>query len=448
MSSSSAGLTLTISRRAGQDCVEVPNALARLQCGDQVSEAAVGLAPVLVGSGQECGLVAQDSSVSRVHLELRLGANGVLVRDLGSKNGTFIGGARIIEAYALPNVPITLGTSQLTLFLGGPPSLLPLSGAARFGEALGSSVVMRALFARLERAAAADEPVLLLGESGTGKEVLARAVHEHSPRKEGPFVVFDCGAVAPTLIEAQLFGYEKGAFTGATERRDGLFHAADQGTFFLDEIGELPLELQPRLLRVLETGQVRRVGGTAFEKVSARILAATHRDLRSAMASGSFRSDLYYRLSVFEATIPPLRERKDDIPLLVEQFLAGQTPPRTLKDLPPHALDLLAAHDWPGNVRELRNTLTRLVLFPNLPPDLFRRPKAENETAGIEDLLSLSLRDARDLLVADFERKYVTAKLREHGGNVTATADAMGLSRQFLHRLIARYGLGSGHGRS
>ena len=317
---------------------------------------------------------------------------------------------------------------------------------------------MRTLFAKLERVAASDHTILLLGESGTGKEVLARAIHDHSPKKDGPFIVFDCGSVSPSLVEAELFGNVKGAFTGADKPRAGLIEEANGGTLFIDEIGELPLDLQPKLLRALEARQTRRIGANDWRPFDARIVAATHRNLRARASEGAFREDLYYRLAVVEIHVPALRERKEDIPALVERFLAAHAPPRALTDLPPHALDLLAAHDWPGNVRELRNMVTRLVLFPEGireligPMEKAPRPaaspgEAEPESGPLDaarrlgPLLSLPLQEARELWMEPFERSYVTVKLKEHKGNISHAADAMGVSRQVVHRLLDRYGL-------
>ena len=405
--------------------------------------AKLAVAPVVVGSSPECDLVLADSRVSRRHCEITLTERGVLVRDLGSKNGTQIGDVAVLEALLPLGRKATVGSCFLAVRVVGAPSILPLSTSARFGDALGGSLPMRALFARLEVAAATRETILLLGESGTGKELLARGIHDASPRRGGPFVVFDCGAVAPNLVEAELFGYVKGAFTGANQPRAGLLEQAHGGTLFVDEIGELPLELQPKLLRALEARQVRRVGGSAFAAFDARVVAATHRDLPSRVAGGSFREDLYYRLAVVEAVVPPLRERRDDIPLLVERFLAAQSPPRTLADLPPNALDMLKAHHWPGNVRELRNTVARLTLFPDLGEQAIVRTSPRSGEGGLGDLLRLPLREARDVVVEQFERAYIAAKIKEHGGNVSRASESMGISRQLVYRLMERYGLRS-----
>src|ERR1019366_649020 len=289
---------------------------------------------------------------------------------------------------------VRVGQWRLTLRVAGAPREVALSGSARFGEAVGGTLVMRALFARLEGAATTDETVLLVGESGTGKELLARAIHDASARRDHAFVVFDCSAVAPTLVESELFGFVKGAFTAPDRERAGIFEQAHGGTLFLEEVGELPVDLQPKLLRALEARQFRRVGGNAWQAFDARIVAATHRDLAARMKSGEFRQDLYYRLAVLEARSPPLRERRDDIELLVERFLAAQTPPLTVHDLPPNSLAMLRAHDWPGNVRELKNTLARLVVFQDAGHDVLDFPgRVESGQTGhgrAEDPLLLS----------------------------------------------------------
>jgi transcriptional regulator with PAS, ATPase and Fis domain len=420
-------------------------------------ELPLGVSPVVIGSDPECDLFVDDPLVSRKHCEIRRDGRAVVIRDLGSKNGTFVDKVAVREAYLEPKVAVTIGGARLTLEAERGSSRLELSRGVHFGRALGASVAMRALFANLERAAQTDETIVLLGESGTGKELLARGIHDVSHRRAGPFVVFDCSAVAPTLLEAELFGYVRGAFTGAVQPHAGVFEQAHGGTLFIDELGELPADLQPKLLRALEARQVRRIGATDWLQVDVRIVAATHRDLRARVAAKQFREDLYYRLAVVEASIPPLRDRRDDIPLLVEHFLRGMSPPRSWADLPPNASELLRAHDWPGNVRELRNTVARLILFPSSAPTASSsatdasggrptdaRPAAFDGAAQSSALLGLPLREAREVMVEQFERAYIAAKLGEHAGNVSRTAEAMHVSRQFLHRLLERYGLGRG----
>lgn len=410
-------------------------------------EVRLEMKPLVVGTSPACDLVVSDPRISRRHCEVALTPEGITIRDLGSKNGTLAGKIALREALLAPGEPVTLGDSTLVVRSLGVPARVSLSPASRFGEAFGQSFVMRALFARLERAAATEQTILLLGESGTGKEILARAIHEASPRRGGPFVVLDCGAISASLVESEVFGYARGAFTGAAGARAGLLEEANGGTLFIDELGELPLDLQPKLLRALEARQVRRLGANEWRPFDARVVAATHRDLRARVADGAFREDLYYRLAVVELRVPALRERKDDIPLLVERFLAAHDPPRVLADLPPHALSLLSSHAFPGNVRELRNLVARLVLFPDQGLDLAEPPKGDaalppdRAMEPLAPLLQMPLPAARDMVIERFERSYLSAKLAQHAGNISRAAEAMGVSRQLVHRLLDRHGM-------
>jgi DNA-binding NtrC family response regulator len=416
----------------------------------------LGVRALLVGTSAECDLTAVDPRMSRRHCEIRLTERGVLVRDLGSKNGTFVGDASIVEAYVQPGTPVRLGDSTLTVTPESGTTVLHLSNNDGFGEATGASTCMRALFALLERAAPTDETILLLGESGTGKEVLARAIHDNSRRSKGPFVVVDCAALSPGLVEDELFGHARGAATGLHADRTGLLEEANGGTIFIDELGELPIDLQPKLLRAIENRQVRRLGSNEPVPFDARIIAATHRNLEAKIKDGSFRADLYFRLSVVEVHVPALRDRKEDIPHLVGRFLAARRPPATPADLPPRALALLQAYEWPGNVRELRNTVSRLLLFPEKLADFLGDKVAaaaqnsgspgQGSAAQAEEdrkaaLYALPLPEARDLVMEQFERGYIAERLKQHNENITRAAESMGVSRQLLHRLIERYGL-------
>jgi two-component system response regulator GlrR len=411
---------------------------AKLLDGSMV-EAPLDASGVVVGKGEGCDIVLDDPKVSRRHCEVRLTEAGPVLRDLGSKNGTLLNRVALREAVLAPGVTVSAGGCELTVDVAGEPAVVPLSIEARFGEALGGSLVMRQLFEQLRRAAASDATVLLLGESGTGKELLAHAIHEHSPRKSGPFAVLDCSVADSALLADELFGHEKGAFTDAKSAKKGVFGEADGGTLFIDEVGELPLDLQPKLLRALEARKYKPLGSTEWRTFDARIVAATHRNLRGRFATGQFREDLYYRLAVVEAKVPPLRERRDDIPLLASKLLAAS--PGGPREVAKEVLSLLAAHDWPGNVRELRNVVTRLVLFPEAPLDLSVSPAGPRDVHGLGALLSLNLSDARKTVVARFERAYVEARLNEAGGNVTRAAERMGITRQRLYDLLDQHGI-------
>ena len=306
---------------------------------------------------------------------------------------------------------------------------------------LGRSPRMRELERLIERAAASPSTVLIRGETGVGKELVARALHGKSARRDGPFVVQNCGALPENLIESELFGHEKGSFTGAEKRKPGRIEIADGGTFFLDEVGELPLPMQTRLLRVLEDGEILAVGALRPVKADVRWIAATNRDLKKEVAAGRFREDLYFRLRVIELVIPPLRERLDDLPDLVESLgarlsvrLARKVPP-----LSPAAMDLLRAHDFPGNVRELENLLERAVVlaqgaslgpddFPDLAP-----PASAADTSSLKGM-------ARAVTSA-VEKREIEDALEAHGGNVTRTAEALGVSRRGLQNKMKEYGI-------
>ncbi|MBX3232162.1 MAG: sigma 54-interacting transcriptional regulator [Labilithrix sp.] len=400
----------------------------------------LGLEPVTIGSGPECDLILDDRRVSRRHCSMQVSEDGLVLRDLGSKNGTFVGDVRVREVLFAPDVFVSAGGVQLVVRATGSPTLVELSVNARFGDVVGGSTVMRALFAKLARAAALKETIFLRGESGTGKELLAAGIHANSPRKDGPFVIFDCGAVAPSLVESELFGSVRGAFTGATDRA-GVLESARGGTLFLDEIGELPLDLQPRLLRVLESKQFRRVGANAYVPFDARVIAATHRDLRAGMRSGTFREDLFYRLAVVEVSVPPLRDRGEDLELLIELFLARLSPPRTIADLPPNAMRMLRSYDFPGNVRELNNVLLRLVTFPELGAEAFDTVGAAETSRPHPELFELPYLDARDRVLESFDCAYLRKRLQENGGRVAVAANASGVTRQFFYRLLHRYGM-------
>ena len=391
-----------------------------------------------IGSDPSNDFVLDDKTVSRFHCEVVVSDLGVRVRDLGSRNGTRIDGVRVSEGWLKDGSRIRIGRSTLRFSVAGRQNRLPLSVHRELGTMVGGSVAMRAVFAQIERVAPREVTVLLQGETGTGKEEAASTIHQLSARAVGPFVVIDCGAIPPNLIESYLFGHERGAFTGATDARTGAFERADGGTLFLDEIGELPLDMQPKLLRVLEQGEVQKIGGTEPARTNFRVIAATHRDLRLEVGAKRFREDLYYRLAVIRLELPALRERTDDIPLLVDRFLSEMKIDRETEARlrMPSFLAELRKGAWPGNVRQLRNHLQRAAILDDVGP---LAPRAE---ASLLDLIdpSLPYNEARRRLVAHFERAYAEQVIEAHGGNVSKAARAAGIGRSYLHRLLKRGG--------
>jgi DNA-binding NtrC family response regulator len=396
-----------------------------------------------VGSERGNDLCLTDPAVSRHHCVVRVNEDGVLVRDLGSTNGTTLGEYRVESAFLNPGARLRLGSSVLRFDVLSDEIRERLSELDRFGPMLGVSTAMRRVFALLERMAVTDSTVLLEGETGTGKELAAEAIREASARGAGPFIVVDCGAIPPTLIESELFGHVRGAFTDAREDRCGAFEMAHGGTIFLDEVGELPLEMQPKLLRVLEKGSVRRVGSDRVQEVNVRIIAATNRDLRAEVNRGGFRPDLFYRLNVLRVRIPPLRERREDIPLLVAHFysdLAGAA-----ESLPPPELVTeLARHSWPGNVRELRAAVQRAVVLGN---ERWRDEDAELGGAPVAResadtfRFDVPFREAKEEAVSHWERDYLATLLEANLGNLSRAARQVQMDRNYLRELLRKHGI-------
>jgi DNA-binding NtrC family response regulator len=431
---------------------------------------------IRIGSMEDNDVVLNDDTVSRYHCKIVQEDSGYALVDLRSTNGTFINKVRVREAFLKPGSQLAVGQSQLRFNAREEEVQIVPSRADRCGGLIGGNARMREIYAIIERIAPTATTVVIDGETGTGKEVVAQAIHSLSPRQRNELVVFDCGAVPPNLIESELFGHEKGSFTGAVMTRQGLFELADGGTLFLDELGELPLDLQPKLLRALEQREVRRVGSTKATKVDVRIIAATNRNLEDEVRAGRFRQDLFYRLSVVRLHLPALRDRNDDIPLLVQHFLeTGHYNRRgegmRVRGVSREAMTALQTYPWPGNVRELVNVVERAVSFCETElmqlsdlPDYVRTAKPAppakegrrqpttptpivpmNPNAPAppppEELLGegVTFKDAKERWVASFERDYILQTLRRHGGNISHAARDADIDRKYFRKLMKKY---------
>ncbi|MGE0790008.1 MAG: sigma 54-interacting transcriptional regulator [Sandaracinaceae bacterium] len=417
------------------DALAIPHRPIRL-VGSDGTEHRFETERIDVGSHARNDLCVEEEGVSRFHARITIAGGKVLVEDLGSMNGTFVDGVRVERAYLTAGSVLSLGHAQLTVRQDEGAVEVPLDAEPRLGRMVGGSVAMRRLYARLKKLKGKNVGVLIEGESGTGKELAAECLAE--PHK--PFVVVDCGALPPSLIASELFGHEKGAFTGASDRRVGAFEAAHGGTVFLDEIGELPIDLQPTLLRVLEQRSIRRVGSNESVPVDVRVIAATNRPLRREVNDGRFRADLYHRLAVVSVEMPPLRERLDDLELLAHELLEGmKVPEATLRQLTaPTSIARLRRHAWPGNVRELRNVLARAAVLGEATPTLGTPRAAPSDDF---DDLDLGWSEARERALAAFERRWLERLMERHGQRVSHAAEAAGVARQYLHRLLVRHGL-------
>ncbi|HTQ46492.1 MAG TPA: sigma 54-interacting transcriptional regulator [Polyangiaceae bacterium] len=392
-----------------------------------------------IGNAADCDVVISEPTVSRAHAELTLTPQGIVVRDLGSRNGTFYLGQRVEKATLSPGATLTLGAVVVNLEAETPPASEQVEYTSDgYQDLYGRSQPMKRLFGLLTRIESSLTPVLVQGESGTGKEMVARAIHDRSALAGRAFVALNCGALPRDLIGSELFGHRKGAFTGAIDARKGAFETAHEGTLLLDEVGELPLELQPLLLRVLETGEVRPLGGDEPKLVKVRVIAATNRDLEQDVQEGRFREDLFYRLAVIRVRLPALRERMDDIEPLAQRLA---TEAGLARGLDPSVVERLKARPWSGNVRELRNTVQAYVALGVLPEPT--RSKAATLDLGLREMADprRPYAEQKDELVERFTALYLEVLLDAAGGNQTVAARWAGLDRGYLGRLIAKYGV-------
>jgi DNA-binding NtrC family response regulator len=385
----------------------------------------------VIGSGSSCTLVLHDPTVSARHAEVELTSSGYVIRDLGSTNGLIAGTQRILSAPLHDGMRIRMGDTALAIRSLGRRTSIALDRAGNLNALVARSLEMRALVAQLKQLAPSDVTILIEGETGSGKELVAEAVHRGSARRAGPFVVFDCGTVSRELAAAELFGHERGAYTGATDDRPGLLEGAEGGTLFIDEVGELSPDVQTMLLGAIERKQSRRVGSQRMRTHDIRVVAATNRNLAEAVRAGEFRRDLFYRLSVARLRVPPLRDRREDLPVLIDQFArdlgvvmaAGLRAP-------------LLAYSWPGNVRELRNTIAHMAARSDPEAAL---PGAEVDTIFEAGFELRALPEARRLANEDFERRYLARALARTGGNVTRAAELAGISLRVMQALVAKH---------
>jgi len=416
-----------------------PPARLRIRAGGKERTVPVVAAGVVVGKDPTVDAVVDDPFVSARHLRIEGRGGAWHAVDLGSTNGTFISGARVAHAELPLGVPVTLGDAEVVL---EPRDAHEPPRASTFEGMISRDPSMRQVFELVERVGPADAAVAILGETGTGKELVARALHARSRRKDGPFIPVNCSAIAETLIESELFGHEKGAFSGAERMRKGAFEEADRGTIFLDEIGELPLDLQPKLLRALELGEVKRVGASRPVQVDVRIVAATHRDLRAAVRAGRFREDLFYRLCVVPITVPPLRQRKGDVSALAEDLLARAAPRGLNLRWSPEALARLEGYDWPGNVRQLKNVVLRALLFRgeglSIPAEAvtFEDTRLTPAETGDDDTMYV-----RGLTLEEIEREAIRLSLRRNGAKRAAVVRELRIAKSTVLKRIAQWSL-------
>jgi DNA-binding NtrC family response regulator len=414
--------------------------------GDPDKRAVIGSDAVLVGRNPSCTIVLDDKRVSAMHGELLATPRGVRVRDLGSKNGIWAGDVCVQEGYLTEATTLQFGPVELT-FEPARPEKLRLPQTEHLGGLYGRTPAMREVFARIERSAPSELTVLIEGETGTGKELVAKAIHEGSPRKDRPFVIVDCGSIPHGLAESTLFGHVRGAFTGATDNRTSPFVLAEGGTVFLDELGELPLDTQPKLLRALAERRVQAVGGSGYAPFDARIVAATRRDLQRAVNEDAFRSDLYFRIAQMRITLPPLRDRVEDIPGLVQFLLEGQGQRSSFRRIPRDSMAQLLRHDWPGNVRELCNVVAVGIALADeggpldLAAHLGTTAPGPMRALGGEATVELPYHEAKRAALDHFEKGYFAALAERTGGNIAEMSRRAKLQRTHVRRYLVAHNI-------
>jgi DNA-binding NtrC family response regulator len=426
-------------RQAATPAEAAPPARIRIRERGRERWQVVPRAGLTIGKAAGNDVVLADPFVSSRHLRIEPRAGRWHLADLGSTNGTLLGGARVERAELPFGLPLQLGDVELIL---EPPVVSDAARPSVFEQMVSRDPGMRRLFELVERVAPSDAAVAILGDTGTGKELVARALHTRSPRTAAPFIPVNCSAIAETLIESELFGHEKGAFSGAERMRKGAFEEAHGGTIFLDEIGELPFDLQAKLLRTLELGEVKRVGASRPITVDVRVVAATHRDLRAQVRAGRFREDLFYRLCVVPLTVPPLRQRRGDVRLLAETFLATSAPRGLALRWSEEALAQMEGYDWPGNVRQLRNVVQRALLFRgegqvvSASAVVFEDTRSGSGDTGDDDTLYI-----RGLSMEELEREAIRLSLRRHRGQRSAVVRELKIAKSTVLKRIGQWSL-------
>jgi DNA-binding NtrC family response regulator len=411
---------------------------------------------IRIGAGDKCDLIIEDSTVSRIHCEIRKMPQGYLLVDQDSRNGTYVGQLRVKEAYLYVGCEFKIGSTILKFSVEVDSIPIQKTAKEQYGPLTGSSPEMQLLYSLIDKVAPSDLSVVIQGETGTGKELVAQAIHQSSKRSSSEMIVFDCSAIPEHLIESELFGHEKGSFSGAIRTHKGVFEQADGGTLFLDELGEMPLNLQPKLLRALESGMIRRIGSEKTIKVNVRVISATNRDLTSMVEHSLFRQDLFYRLAKVQIKLPGLAQRVSDIPLIAKAILQKLNQHyqgfKSISGFEPEALALLQTWLWPGNVRELRNVIERAYTFSQSSligiqdlSHLLQTGSSETQStlATVPFLPNLpeggSLKEAKEMMISEFEREYLIQLIEKHQQNISQVAREAGIDRRHVYRLIQKY---------